>query len=210
MENIESLFWKKLSDSIRVCCSQGDYKKGGILTEPMKNISGNVMYDFLKNNIPNGYDPWVSKEYYRVDVVGFYTKWPRNQRKPRQERQSEWTLEIALEHENSNKSWDEELCKLCYLCANLKVIISYYKGDIEKLLTERLIKLRKEKIFIYPKSKWLFVFGPSGKKNYGKPFRAFRIDKNITPLELEISEPIIPERLKKETPPVDFPKMPDC
>ena len=208
MENIESLFWKKLSDSIREHCSQGDYKNIKLkpFTEKMKNISGNVIYDFLKeNNTHKDYDPWVSKEYYRVDVTGFYTAYLRNQKKG----QSEWTPEIALEHENKH-DWDEELCKLCYLCANLKVIISYYKGDIEKLLTERLIKLGKEKIFIYPKSKWLFVFGPSGKKNYGKPFRAFRIDESITPLKLEISEPIIPELLKKETPPVDFPKMPDC
>jgi hypothetical protein len=34
-------------------------------------------------------------------------------------------------------------------------------------------------------------------------------NKNLTPLELKTSEPIIPERLPKETPPLDFPKMPD-
>ncbi len=209
MENIESLFWKKLSNSIRVHCSQSDYKDNKALTERMKNISGHVIYEFLEeNNTYKNYDPGVSKEDYRVDVAGFYTAYSRNKKKPRQERQSEWTLEIALEHENSNKSWDEELCKLCYLCANLKVIISYYKHDIKKLLNERLRKLGKKKIFIYPKSKWLFVFGPSGKKNYGKPFRTFCINKNFTPLELEISEPIIPEQLKEKTSWLSFPKMP--
>jgi hypothetical protein len=216
MENIESLFWKKLSDSIREHCSQRDYKSIKLkpFTEKMKNISGNVIYNFLKeDNIykiyKKDYDPGVSKEDYRVDVAGFYTAYLRNQEKPCQERQSEWILEIALEHEN-NRDWDKELCKLCYLCANLKVIISYYdcEHDIKELLGKRLRKLGEEKIFIYSKSKWLFVFGPSGEENYGRPFRAFCIDKNLTPFELEISEPIIPEQLNKETPPVSFPEMP--
>lgn len=214
MENIELLFWKKLSDSIRVHCSQSDYKniKAKPFTDKMKNISGNVIKQFLiERNTYKDYEPWVSKEDYRVDVVGFYTAYWRNQQKLPKERQSEWTLEIALEHENK-PDWDKELCKLCYLCAKLKVIISYCKFDkcdIKELLSERLRKLGEEKIFIYPESKWLFVFGPSGKSNYKKPFRAFYIDKKLTPLELEISELIIPEELEENTPLSSFPEMPE-
>ena len=207
MENIELLFWEKLSEAIKAYCSQSDYKNNKTLTEKMKNISDFVIYKFLEENNYRhiDYDPWVSNEDYRVDVVGFYTAYWKNQQKPSKERQSEWTLEIALEHENKH-DWDKELCKLCYLCANLKVIISYYKNDIKKVLNERLRKLGKEKIFIYPKSKWLFVFGPSGKKNYGKPFMAFYIDKTLTSHEAKISEPIIPEQLKEKTHPLPFPK----
>lgn len=207
----EKQFWQLLSDGIRKHCGLNDYKQSKKLTGPMTNIAGHVIYDqYLKKPLSNSpYHPYVSKEFYNVDVLGYYTKWYTNQNKPSEERQSDWILEVAFEHENNPKTWHEELCKLCYLCANLKVIVSYYEENvnIEDLLKQYLHSLGRDKLFIYPASKWLFVFGPSGVNNYKKPFRAFSVSQKFEPSELKIDKPLIPDEFNKIARELEFPDM---
>lgn len=195
-------FWGAISNYIRRYCSKDVYKDYGKLTEMMKKIAGNVIYkEYFPNHPFNGYDPYVQKEFYKVDVVGFYTKWFKNENKQKENRQSDYILEVALEHENNSNTWHEELCKLCYLCAKLKVIISYRTfvngiDGIEIKLNQLIHNLGKDKLFAFPESQWLFIFGPCNEKFYNKPYRAFTIDKDLKINELNLDKPLVPNEFE--------------
>ena len=125
-----------------------------------------------------------STEYYRVDLIGY--RWD----KPKVE--GNWWLDVAYEHENKD-TWWSELCKLCYVAADLRVISSYYKLGGAEISAEQIIenklrgyleRLGKEKIFRVPNSQWLFVFGPR-LDCADQPFMSFTIDNelNINPVQ---------------------------
>jgi len=127
----------------------------------------------------------TSKEYYKIDLIGY-----------RQNKKSNWWLDIAYEHENRYDRWREELCKLCYVAADLRVISSYHdfsKEPVEKKLKDYLDRLGKEKILRVPDSKWLFVFGPRLVCE-DQPFKAFTIDEKLTVIPVSGGEEVVPKR----------------
>lgn len=135
----------------------------------------------------------TSREYYRVDLIGY--------RREKQNVDGNWWLDIAYEHENSDK-WYEELCKLCYVAADLRVVSSYYrlhnsKGKIEEPIEKKLKGyldwLGEEKILRVPDSKWLFVFGPR-LVCAEQPFKAFTIDEKLTVIPISGGEEVVPQR----------------
>jgi len=131
-------------------------------------------------------------EYYRIDLVGYRRDIP--------EVDGNWWLDVAYEHENRNTWWDE-LCKLCYVAADLRVISSYYDlGNEEQTVEVRIRKylkmLGKEKIFRIPNSEWLFVFGPT-LVSADQPFRAFTIDEELSIILVPGGERVVPEEWKK-------------
>lgn len=134
-----------------------------------------------------------STEYYRVDVIGY--RWEEPQIK------GNWWLDVAYEHENSDNWWDE-LCKLCYVAADLRVISSYYKlgaevQSVEDKIREYLERLGKEKIFRVTNSEWLFVFGPR-LVSADQPFRAFTVDDQLSVIPVTGGERVVPEEWKKQ------------
>ena len=98
-------------------------------------------------------------------------------------------LKVAYEHENS-VTWGSELCKLCYIVADLRILSSYhnFKSDekIEFLLQEYVNNLGKQRIMRVPDSRWLFVFGPRGQCE-AKLFRAFTLDSEMNVQEIQNS-----------------------
>jgi len=120
-----------------------------------------------------------SKEYYNVDVIG-YTENPKEKHN--------WKLHVAFEHENTD-GWDTELCKLCYIAADLRVIASYYdfankKVPVKELLKKRIDKLGIGKVHRVPNSEWLFIFGPRARcAQYA--FIAYTLDSelNVVPIQ---------------------------
>lgn len=135
----------------------------------------------------------TSLEYYRVDLVGYRRDIPEEDRN--------WWLDVAYEHENRD-TWWEELCKLCYVAADLRVISSYYDlGNEEKTVEDRITKylrmLGKEKIFRVTNSEWLFVFGPR-LVCADQPFRAFTIDEELNVIPFTGGERVVPEEWKKQ------------
>ena len=112
-----------------------------------------------------------------------------------------WWLDVAYEHENDD-TWWSELCKLCYVAADLRVISTYYdfnntEKPVEKKLKEYLNKLEGEKIFRVPNSKWLFVFGPRS-VCADKPFKAFTIDEKLTIIPINGGEEVVPTNWPKD------------
>lgn len=125
-----------------------------------------IVKDVLKSDLSLG----ISKEYMRIDAIG-YKKLSRNN----------WRLKIAYEHENSD-DWDDELCKLSHVVANLRVISSYYdftsKTSLADVLSKRLGILGKPVVSRVPNSTWLFVFGPRY-TDYSKPFVAYKVNSDM-------------------------------
>ena len=76
----------------------------------------------------------TSTEYYRVDLIGYRWEEPGVQ--------GNWWLDVAYEHENKD-TWWSELCKLCYVAADLRVISSYYKLGGAERSAEQIIDNRR-------------------------------------------------------------------
>ena len=137
----------------------------------------------------------TQKEYFRIDVIGYTTEWEEEKLIAKQRGDEgikmlplhNWKLKIAYEHENSD-DWSDELCKLCHIAADLKVISSYCdfsKNNIEKTLKYYKARLKTEDTMCRAEGKWLFVFGP--RKKSGDLFKAFTLDDslNVIPLHEE-------------------------
>lgn len=136
----------------------------------------------------------TQKEYFRIDVIGYTTRWPDEIRISQEREKNDgikmrplhnWKLRVAYEHENSS-DWSDELCKLCHVAADLRVISSYCdfsKEDIEETLKYYIERLSKEGTMRRAEGKWLFVFGP--RKKSGGSFKAYTLDDdmNVIPLE---------------------------
>ncbi len=130
----------------------------------------------------------TSREYYKIDLIGW------RQEEPGVEHN--WWLDVAYEHENRN-DWNGELCKLCYVAADLRVISSYYskaetEEPIEKKLKGYLEQLGEKKIIRVPNSKWLFVFGPR-LACADKTFKAFTIDEKLTVIDITGDKKVVPQ-----------------
>lgn len=66
----------------------------------------------------------VSNEYFRIDAI----KW--SDLKPKigdckYLSKYLWDLEIAVEHENDDRAWMDEVIKLAHVCCSLRVVIGY-------------------------------------------------------------------------------------
>ncbi len=131
----------------------------------------------------------TQQEYLRVDLIG-YDKYDSHK----------WSIKIAYEHENTD-DWDDEICKLCHVVADLRVIASYYnfrnKKAIEELLQERVDKLGANYINRVPDCSWLFIIGPRCVCQT-LPFQAFSLDKDLKIKNISsYGTEIIPDRWSK-------------
>ncbi len=88
-----------------------------------------------------------------------------------------WDLRVAFEHENNHKQWHEELCKLCHVVADLRVLVSYFLQweGFEKALQDR-VDLMGERMTRVPNSEWLFIFGPRESSKLKMPWVAYTLD----------------------------------
>ena len=205
-EEIKSLtperFWElyadKLDEAGKDPKTHEDYQDKTKWTETIMEVAKGVIYDMLRD-LPNDGQPEVDQESFRIDLVGYTTKWPEEMKKKKEERQHDWGLKVAYEHENSDE-WDDELCKLCHVVADLRVISSYYdfskEEQIEDLLQQRVKKLGMWRIHRVPNSQWLFVFGPCCVCEE-EPFRAFTIDSELKVVEITGDKKVIPGEWRK-------------
>ena len=85
------------------------------------------------SSVPN----WTSqKEYFRIDVVGWESKWKEVKEISKKAGLEPhlWNLKIAIEHENNKQDWTDELIKLMQVRCPLKVVIgyNYYDDRLER------------------------------------------------------------------------------
>jgi hypothetical protein len=174
-------FWQEYSSQLNQAGNWDVYQNNTEWTEKVLGIAEKTCEKFgLKTN----------REYYKIDLIG----WRRKENE-----KCNWWLDIAYEHENDD-TWYGELCKLCYVAADLRVISSYHdfsKEPIEKKLKGYLDRLGKEKILRVPDSKWLFVFGPRLVCAEKQPFKVFTIDEKLTVIPISSGEEVVPLRWKQ-------------
>ena len=172
-------FWQEYSSQLNQAGNWDAYQNNTNWTKAVMCVADETCKKFgLK----------TSREYYNIDLIG----WRRE--KPNEK--CNWWLDVAYEHENEYNTWYNELCKLCYVAADLRVVSSYHdfsKEPVEKKLKDYLDRLGKEKIFRVPDGKWLFVFGPR-LVCAKKPFRAFTIDENLTVIPIGGGEEVVPKQ----------------
>jgi len=105
----------------------------------------------------------------------------------------DWLLRVAFEHENNHKSWRSELCKLCHITADLRVLMSYHnfkkKGgpSIDVELQRALQQLKKHNRVTRWQGDWFFIFGPHriGPRMRRHPFVAFTLSSDGKPLPID-------------------------
>jgi hypothetical protein len=125
----------------------------------------------------------TERELLRIDVAGYQQ---RNEGKC-----YNWDLRVAFEHENRPYYWRDELCKLCHVMADLRILVAYYspteRSDFRHDLQEQ-IKLMEERIDRkiisrmdngidqVIQSQWLFIWGPVDSSNDDNPWVACELE----------------------------------
>jgi hypothetical protein len=155
-------------------------------TETIKEVAEDAIGEFLNSmKYAPPYKVIVDNEYFRIDVCGYIKNY---------DKQYDWELKVAYEHENKT-DWDGELCKLCHIVADLKVIHSYYNPKetlgICELLEKMVNGLGIQRIYGAPNSRWLFIFGAMDKPDI--PHKAFTLDPKLKALDITGNHIILPE-----------------
>lgn len=90
----------------------------------------------------------------------------------------DWHLRVAFEHENG-RNWHDELCKLCHVVADLRVLVGYFIiGERIDDVLQRRIDSMGERLTRVAGSDWLFIFGPDDSRRDARPWVAFTLDGN--------------------------------
>ncbi len=72
---------------------------------------------------------WVAQnEYFRIDCMGYKSRY-KELEKTSGLTPHLWDMEIAVEHENDDKDWLDEVIKLAHVCCPLRVVIGYVPED---------------------------------------------------------------------------------
>ena len=185
-------FWQEYSSQLNQAGNWAAYQNNTDWTEAVMGIDEKV--GIAEKTCKEKFKLKISKEYYRVDMIGWRREEP--------DVTDNWWLDVAYEHENDN-TWYRELCKLCYVAADLRVVSSYHdfsKEPVEKKLKDYLDRLGKEKILRVPDGKWLFVFGPRlvcVDVDEEQPFKAFTIDEKLSVIPISGGEEVVPQRWKQ-------------
>jgi len=115
----------------------------------------------------------VAKEYFGIDV-GYFTVDSKDR--------FDWNLDVAIEHENSDKTWMDEVCKLAHIAAQQKILIAYYnylgaEESLESMLERAVERIKSRKYKTRPQS-WVFIFGPTS-VDINHSFKVFEYDAEI-------------------------------
>lgn len=131
----------------------------------------------------------TEREYYRVDLIGYE---PTTMDYDGKFRQVElypysWNLMLAFEHENSRKSWLDEVNKLAHLRCRLKVVVGYSRDmnlnpERLRLCGKILQSLRYGCPLNTPAprdERWLIILGPTDPAKYDQlemQYQGYRYD----------------------------------
>ena len=119
----------------------------------------------------------TSKEYYNIDLIG-WSQLKQNLPAPPiskyRLKKHLWSLDVAIEHENDQSDWTDELIKLLYINCPLRVVIGYISADVfsDDSKMEAILKYASDSIrlaegetnLIIGKQEYLLIFG----KNSGQ------------------------------------------
>ncbi|MCI0531607.1 MAG: hypothetical protein L0Y74_06650 [candidate division Zixibacteria bacterium] len=152
-----------------------DKKWTSLITGIFKDIGGDLGFTSYK-------------EYFRLDM-GYFTE--------SSDHKYDWRLDVAIEHENSDRTWMDEVCKLAHIAVPWKIIMLYNNFNrSEDRLTQQLEKaVEIIRTRGCQKGKWLFIVGPTtGSRTH--PFRTFTYnseEKNARLLRVKFEPELNPK-----------------
>jgi len=104
----------------------------------------------------------------------------------------DWKVDVALEHENKDKEWRFELCKLSHVACGLKVLMAYHnyksKPRGPRSILEEALKVIARHPYKTTPNRWLFIFGPTT-QDPDHDFEVYESEDGIT--LKAVSSPII-------------------
>ena len=138
------------------------------------------------NSIIKGKEGYISQnEYFRIDSMGYKSKWEELE-KTNGLTPHLWDMEIAVEHENDDKDWLDEVIKLAHISCPLRVVIGYVpedkRSDDQNLLDYAANALKRLKcVDNVTKGEFMIILGNSNTKgkveNYFN-YQAYVLDSN--------------------------------
>lgn len=75
------------------------------------------------NNIIEKYGYIPQNEYFRIDAIGYCSRY--KELEGSKLNPYLWDLKVAVEHENNDMDWLDEVIKLAHICCPLRVVIGY-------------------------------------------------------------------------------------
>ena len=114
------------------------------------------------------YEPRLDREYYRIDNILSITNTIKKDEATGINIHN-WKLLAAVEHENDYKDWTDELVKLLFVNAPLRVVIGYAEYD-ESIyyskaiyVANKIAEIQNFGSYISINDEFILIFGPNGK-----------------------------------------------
>lgn len=168
---------------INVLYKADEWTKFMLADVPM-HMTQSVIQEALKRTYKQNYVE-IKREYYNLDCYVYQSFYDEMKKKDEAEGMKKvyepmcWKMLAAIEHENDYKTWTDELVKLCFIKAPLKVLIAYSAWpETAAQYAERLLKKLYENasFSMSDEEEYYILFGKrsgngkdESKKNQGKP-----------------------------------------
>ena len=127
-------FWGRFSESL--VTKREDAEKAWKYNKDYTEFIIGMMEEIIGKNDKGGAGFETSKEYYRIDLTGWSqlrdkikADIPRNESYDFQPYL--WDLEVAIEHENNDKLWMDEVIKLSHIACELRIVIGYVPVELK-------------------------------------------------------------------------------
>lgn len=163
------LFWSVYKEILRARDSWDKYASNTLWTKVTVDAA-----DEACKQIGNQADStfYTSREYFKIDLIAYARRENQNGRF----KGHNWDLKVAFEHENKD-DWEDELCKLTHIAADLCVIVFYTKDFDPKPKLEEAVEVMGDRMTRVKNRKWLFIAGPRC-CCANKPFVAYTLNSN--------------------------------
>lgn len=164
-------FWKKFKEKM----NKKSVRDKAISTWNNRGNFTNFIIDQIADIVSEEHN--TSKEYYNIDLIG-WSQLKQNLPTPPVSKyrlkKHLWSLDIAIEHENDQSDWTDELIKLLYINCPLRVVIGYIPSEVtsDNAKMKNILNYASESIrlaegefdLISGKQEYILIFG----KNSGQ------------------------------------------
>ena len=132
-------FWKAFRDKLNKKDIYDEAQEKWNYSKDYTEFIIGMMEGIIGSKDKGGIGLETSKEYYRIDLTGWTQRRKEIKDKllvPENRSYSFqtycWDLEIAIEHENSDKLWMDEIIKLLHIRCPLRVVVGYVPKALPK------------------------------------------------------------------------------
>ncbi len=130
-------FWMAFHDRLNERDVRKEAEKKWKYSKDYTEFIIGMMENMIGAKDKGGFGFETSKEYYRIDLTGWRQRRDEIENKIPENKDYAfqpycWDLEIAIEHENNDRLWMDEIIKLLHINCPLRVVIGYVPKSIPK------------------------------------------------------------------------------